>query len=123
MTLMSKLAGAPPEDPLAAIARNLEAVLNAKRGYAGAVQVFGLGDHSVYEEAKPRLDALVADMADQVRRFEPRLAAPAVRYTGLESTLWARFEISGSVLGAPQTFKVLFHVILRNVRVLPPAAP
>ena len=119
---MSKLAGQPPEDTLAAIARNLQAVLNARRDYAAA-QVFGLGDHNVYEWPKPRLDAMMADMTEQVRRFEPRLHAPAVRYAGHEGTLWVRFEITGAVLGAPQTFKVLFHVILRTAKVTAPAAP
>lgn len=119
---MSKLAEQPPEDTLAAIARNLDAVLNARRGYAAA-QVFGLGDHNVYEEAKPHLDALIADMTEQVRRFEPRLGTPTVRYAGHEGTLWARFELTGAVLGVRQTFKVLFHVILRTAKVTAPSAP
>lgn len=117
MTLMSKLAGSPPENPLAAIARNLTAVLNARKGYAAGTQVFGLGDHTVFEEAKPHIDRLVADILDQVRRHEPRLDAPMVLYAGREGSLLARFDISGMVLGARQTFKVLFHVILRNAQV------
>ncbi|MFS8066046.1 MAG: GPW/gp25 family protein [Byssovorax sp.] len=122
---MSKLAGGPLEETLAAIARNLMAVLNARRGYSAGTHVFGLGDHNVYEEAKPHLDALVADMTDQVRRHEPRLIRPAVRYLGREGSLWARFEISGTVLGEPQRFKVLFHVILRDAEVvlLPQGSP
>lgn len=110
------------EEPLAAIARNLEFVLNSQRGYAAGSDCFGLGDHNIYEESKPHLDSLIADMFGQVRRHEPRLRAPIVRYVGREGSLWACFEISGRVLDEPQAFNVRFHVILRQVRVHPIAS-
>jgi predicted component of type VI protein secretion system len=143
MTLKSKLAKLsnpelPPEDPLAAIARNLDAVLNARRGYSGALEIFGLGDHDAFvakqgntkasgDESPPKpaastVAALAGDMLEQVLRFEPRLVGPTVRYVGRYESMWARFEITGSVQGTKQVFPVRFHVVLRNVQVLAPVA-
>ncbi|UQA56295.1 type VI secretion system baseplate subunit TssE [Polyangium aurulentum] len=117
MTLMSKLRGAPPEDEVESVARNLEAILNSRRGYAGAAPVFGMGDHEIYEEVKPLLDAFTTEMAAQVKAFEPRLTSPTARYDGREGSMWARFEISGKLRDKPQSYRVLVHVVLRNAQV------
>jgi len=118
MSLVSKLSGASPEDVVHGIARNLEAVLNAKRGHASALEVFGLGDHDVFDEAAPLIFALAADMTAQVKRFEPRVVSPRTKFVGREGWMWARFELTGEVEGQPQSFKILFHVVMRRVRVL-----
>jgi predicted component of type VI protein secretion system len=116
VSLWHKLLGAP-DDLLESVALNLGAVLGSRRGHAGAVPVFGLGEHDVYEVVKPHIDALSEDMLDQVRRFEPRLTAPSIRYTGRDGWHWAQFELTGSVEGTKQSFLISFHVVLRDVRV------
>ncbi|MCK6545281.1 GPW/gp25 family protein [Myxococcota bacterium] len=112
------MAGAMDEDAGTSIAKNLSAVLNTKRGHGFVVQIFGMGDHDVYEEAKPRIDALVADMSDQIRRYEPRLTAVTVAFAGREGALWALFRARGETKdGRTHTFRIRWHVVFRNVEV------
>lgn len=115
MTLIERLGGTTETAGLS-IARNLASVLNARRGYAAVVEVFGLGEHDVFAESKPRLDGLIADMLGQVRRFEPRLSGVTIDYSGREGSVWALFRIQGDLAdGGRLAFRVRFHVVLRNV--------
>jgi len=118
MSLVSKLSGEGREDVVDGIARNLEAVLNAKRGHSSVVEVFGLGDHDVFDESAPLVFALAADMTEQVKRFEPRVVSPRTTFAGREGWMWARFDLTGEVEGRRQSFKILFHVVVRHIRVL-----
>ena len=117
MSFVSRLAGAPEEPVIDAIARNLEAVLNAKQGYAGAVDVFGIGGYEGRLGDKSILEMLSADMIATVRRHEPRLREPKLTLEGKDRSLWLRFSLRGRVDQETRTFAVLYHSILRNVRV------
>lgn len=118
MSFVSRLAGAAEEQAIEAIARNLEAVLNAKQGYAGTVEVFGLGRYDAYLADKSLLDVLSAEMIEQVRRYEPRLREPKLKLVGKDRGLWVRFSLSGRYDEQTRSFAVLFHSVFRNVRVL-----
>jgi predicted component of type VI protein secretion system len=121
VSFFGKLAGNPDEGPLESIARNLEAVLNAKRGHAGAVEVFGIGSYDGIHAAKPFVAALTQEMLEQVRRYEPRLTEPQLTLMGRDRALWVRFQLSGRCRGQPCSFAILFHSVLRGVRVFPAA--
>lgn len=115
---MERLAGDMSEDLVQGIARNLEAVLNTKRGYGSVVEVFGLGEHDVFRESKSRMDTLLGEMLDQIRRYEPRLLNVALVFAGRESSNWALFRVTGVTReGVPLAFRLRWHVILRNVMV------
>jgi predicted component of type VI protein secretion system len=117
VSFRDKLAGGVQDSTVTSVARNLEAVLNAKKGYSAVVEVYGLGDHEVHFATKPLVDALVAEMTEAVRRFEPRLARPAVRLIGKDRSLWVELELVGEIAGKRVGFAVLLHSVLRNVRV------
>lgn len=119
MSFLGKLSGSPEEPRAASIARNLEAVLNAKRGHAAAVEVFGLGRYESPVASYPLARELTAEMLEQIRRFEPRLKEPALVLTGRDQALWVRFDLTGTCDGRPCGFAVLFHSVFRHVRVLP----
>jgi predicted component of type VI protein secretion system len=126
-SFVSKLAGATKqpaserevaEEPaIDAIARNLEAVLNAKQGYSGMVEVFGLGRYDAHHADKALLGALSDEMIEQVRRYEPRLREPKLTLVGKDRGLWVRFSLSGRYGEETRRFAVLFHSVFRNVRV------
>ena len=118
MSFLSRLAEAPEEPAIEAIARNLEAVLNAKQGYAGAVEVFGIGSYDGHFGDKGLVETLKAEMIEKVRRFEPRLREPKITLVGKDPALWVRVSLSGRVGGETRLFAVLFHSVLRNVRVV-----
>lgn len=118
MSFVSRLAGAPEERAIDAVARNLEAVLNAKQGYAGTVEVFGVGSYDGHRGDRELLDTLMAEMIEQVRRHEPRLREPKLSLRGRAEGLWVCFSLRGRMDEEPRSFAVLFHSIFRNVRVL-----
>lgn len=117
MSFVSRLAGVPEERTIEAVARNLEVVLNAKQGYAGEVEVFGLGSYDAHLGDKELLAALSAEMIGQVRRHEPRLREPKLSLIGRDRALWVRFSLSGRLDGQACSFAVLLHSVFRNVRV------
>jgi type VI secretion system protein len=119
VSFFGKLAGNPDEHTLESIARNLEAVLNAKRGHSGAVEVFGIGGYDGIHATKPFVSALTRDMLEQIRRHEPRLTEPQITLMGRDPALWVRFQLSGRCKGEPCSFAILFHSVFRGVRVLP----
>src|SRR5262245_11405084 len=118
MSFMSRLAGASDEPLVDSVARNLESVLNAKQGYAGEVEVLGLGRYDVHLGDRGLLAALSAEMIEQVRRHEPRLREPRLTLLGRDKALWVRFSLSGRLEGQTRSFSVFFHSIFREVRVL-----
>ncbi len=119
MSFFGKLAGSHEEPLQASIARNLEAVLNAKQGYSAAVEVFGLGGYDSPLAARPLAAALTAEMLAQIRRCEPRRVDPVLALVGRDRALWVSFPLTGSCEGRPCGFSVLFHSVFRHVRVSP----
>jgi predicted component of type VI protein secretion system len=119
VSFFGKLAAAHEEPLTASIARNLEAVLNAKQGHSAAVEVFGLGRYDSPLAERPLVAALTAEMLAQIRRFEPRLRDPVLALVGRDRELWVCFSLTGSCEGRPCGFSVLFHSIFRHVRVSP----
>lgn len=117
MGLIEKLAGSIEERTLDSIERNLQAVLNSKRGYGGVVEVYGLGAYDVHLATKPALATLIAEMTNAILRFEPRLKGPRIHLLGRDPKLWAVFELNGSVDGEPKRFLIRFHTVYRNVEV------
>ncbi len=105
------------ESELDAIVRNLDATLNTKAGYGALNSVFGLSDQHGYLSSRDALEDLVASMLEQIVRFEPRVALPVLRLVARDSTLWARFELSGKVNGRKTRIGIHFHTIFRTVRV------
>src|SRR4051812_12701000 len=77
------------------IARNLEAVLNAKQGYAAAVEVFGIGRYDGHYAHRQLIETLISEMLQKVKSFEPRLKEPAICLVGRYRTLWALFRLTG----------------------------
>ncbi len=117
MGLVNKLSRSKEERAVEAIARNLEAVFNTKKGYGASLDVYGLGAYDAQSGFKPLIAALCQEMEEVIRAFEPRLIEPAVRVTGRDERLWVHLSISGTVDGRPRAFRVLFHSVFRNVRV------
>lgn|SRR6185503_17915286 len=101
------------------IARNLEAVLNAKEGYAAAVEVFGIGRYDGHYGHRQLIDALSAEMLQKVQSFELRVKDPSLALIGRYRGLWVLFRLTGRCNGEPCSFEVFFHSIFRNVRVMP----
>jgi predicted component of type VI protein secretion system len=106
--------------PLAdSIARNLEAVLNAKEGYSAAVEVFGIGRYDGHYGHKEQIDTLTAELLQKVKLFELRVKEPSIVLIGRYRGLWVLFRLTGRCNEQPCSFELFFHSIFRNVRVMP----
>lgn len=122
MALYEKLSktseGAPPTLP-ESIARNLEAVLNAKEGYAASVEVFGIGRYDGIYGHQRLIETLIGEMLEKVKTFEPRVKEPTICFVGRYRALWVLFRLNGRCKDQPCSFELFFHSVFRNVRVLP----
>jgi len=117
MGFYEKLSG-KPSPAVTNIARNLQAVLNAKEGYAAAVEVFGIGRYDGHYGHRELLDTLTSEMLAKVRVFEPRLKEPTLKFVGKDRLLWVRFVLTGLCNQEPCSFQVFFHSVFRQVRVV-----
>jgi predicted component of type VI protein secretion system len=110
-----------------AIERNLESILNTKKGAGSVVSTFGLGDYEGSERADGEPDpylgtrailaVLVPEILDQVRRYEPRIAHPRIEKPGRDGRLRVIFTVNGAVSARPARFRITFDTVYRNVLV------
>ena len=118
MAFYEKLSG-KPVTLAESVARNLQAVLNAKEGYAASVEVFGIGRYDGHYADRQLVETLIAEMLAKVRAFEPRLSNLSLSLLGRDRALWVRFALAGVCNGLPCSFVILFHSVFRHVRVVP----
>lgn len=105
-----------PEAP-AVIIRNLEHLFNTRKGCGSVIAQFGLGD---YEAAPTTHDAVILlrdELEASTRRYEPRLAAPAVRLLGGYGYRGVRYELRGQVRGEELVLWIDIDTTTRQVRV------
>lgn len=137
MSFFSRLRGVrPAREPtgdlrfsreILAIERNLESILNTRKGTGSVVSTFGLGDYEGTERADGEiapnlgtaaiLAVLVPEILDQVRRHERRIADPRVEIAGRDGRLRVIFTVNGAVSSRPARFRVTFDTVYRNVLV------
>jgi type VI secretion system protein len=124
MSFMNRLACDRSEPVQRSVARNLTAVLNSKKGYAEASEIFGLGDYDEHLATRPLLEALTREMLQNVKAFEPRAERPELTFLGREGSLFAAFRLRCEIEGRPASFRIRMQTILRYVLVEPiPAGP
>ena len=114
---MARLAGSPARPEPEALARNLEHLLNTRKGCGSVLAEYGLGD---YEAAPNTTDAVVI-LRDEIRRlverYEPRLREPDVALLGAYGYSKIRFELRGLLRGARQLFWLDLDTTTRQVAV------
>ena len=116
MSLYGKLTG--HEEPMGeSVARNLEAILNSRRGYSAAVEVFGLGRADGCFASRPLVTGVIKDMLETIRNHEPRLGSPSLTLVGRDRDPWVNFELRGVVSGEPCLFRLRFHCVFRHVQI------
>lgn len=104
-------------DSLEHVMRNIEAVLNTKKGYGFFMHDFGLGGYTEKLGTRELVEALTAEIQNEVARHEPRLVGPEVKLRGRDSSLWLHFDCKGTFDGQPCHLRLLFHATTGRVRV------
>ncbi|WP_428261494.1 GPW/gp25 family protein [Haliangium sp.] len=121
MSFLSRLARTMPESARAGIVRNLNQVLNAKKGYGSVMSGFGLGDFETRWSNGELQSSLTRELEEAVRRYEPRLVDPLVVLIGSHRRWWIRWRLSGTVAGAEAVFAVDMDIRYRDIVVAPQA--
>jgi type VI secretion system protein len=102
---------------LVQVRQNLESVLNTKEGYGYFVQGFGLGRYTEKFGTQLLMKTLTGEMLHSIRNHEPRLRDVELELRGRDSGLWLHFVLTGTLLDAPCTLRILFHTVSGQVRV------
>lgn len=113
MSLLNRIGAVRDGDRARAIARNVEAILNSKRGYGGTLAHFGLTDLEIEDEAAVHLEELADDMQAQIVLFEPRLSAVQVSVLGPGEGQWLRLLVAGVDHGHLRRLLVRYDRLLR----------
>lgn len=96
-SFMDRLTRAPSQPEIAAVARNLEHLLNTRKGCGSVVAELGLGDYEAAPTTHHAVALLRAEIEALVQRYEPRLAGPRVTLLGRVDIRTVRFELRGQV--------------------------
>ncbi|RKH08451.1 type VI secretion system baseplate subunit TssE [Corallococcus sp. CA053C] len=104
-------------DSLAHVMRNIEAVLNTKNGYGFFMRDFGLGGYTEKLGTRELVEALTAEIQQEIAQHEPRLVGPDVKLRGRDSQLWLHFDCKGTFDDVPCHLRIVFHTVTGQVRV------
>lgn len=117
MTILNRIGAVGDPNRAHGIARNIEALLNSKRGYGGTLAHFGLADLEIEDEIAVHLEQLADDMQDQLERFEPRLSPVSVRVLPSTDIQRVVLAIEGVDRGRVRRFQARYDAYLRCVDV------
>lgn len=117
MTILSRIGAVRDGDRAHSVARNLQAVLNTKRGYGGTRPELGLTEHDIDGPAETPRERLAADVEAQIRAFEPRLSAPRVTLLRGDEPPWVRMIVEGRLRARICRLLVRFDTMLRCAEV------
>ncbi|MCY1041627.1 GPW/gp25 family protein [Corallococcus sp. bb12-1] len=104
-------------DSLEHVMRNIEAVLNTKKGYGFFMHDFGLGGYTEKLGTRELVEALTAEIQQEITQHEPRLSGPEVKLRGRDSGLWLHFDCKGTFDDVPCHLRLVFHSVTGQVRV------
>ncbi|MCY1032073.1 GPW/gp25 family protein [Corallococcus sp. BB11-1] len=104
-------------DSLEHVMRNIEAVLNTKKGYGFFMHDFGLGGYTEKLGTRELVEALTAEIQQEITQHEPRLVGPEVKLRGRDSGLWLHFDCKGAFDDVPCHLRLVFHTVTGQVRV------
>lgn len=116
-SFISRLAQVPAQAAPAVIVRNLEHVLNTRKGCGSVIEEFGLGDYDAAPTTHEAVILLRAELEALTRRYEPRLSSPQVRLLGGHGYRGVRYELRGQVRGQDLVFWLDIDTTTRHVHV------
>lgn len=118
MSFWDRYASHPPHrTAVDEVVDNLQAALNARRGFSSAQPEFGLASFFAKQGSRDMVLALRDEILELVQREEPRLIDPELDVLGRDSRLQLLFELRGLVGGRPQRLRIAFNTQLFDVQV------
>ncbi|WP_432740553.1 GPW/gp25 family protein [Methylobacter sp. G7] len=120
MALLRKLAGDKDkaEDyEINSIIDNLNNVLGSKRDYGFFLQNFGLSDYKYLGTSDYIGKALIAEIAENIERFEPRIVLNNIEHIKDDKQFHLAFSLDCSVRNKNHTLKLFLNPVLDRYQV------
>jgi len=99
------------EEELASIVENLNHILNTRRGYGSFLTDYGISDLSDRTNRDQLQLAVMAEVEECIRRFEPRLLLRKIEPVDAESGLRMAFRLDCDVRSTQKPFRIVFDTL------------
>lgn len=115
------LEGAPVDDTLASVVRNLSALFNARPGYASQLRDFGIGDYLGQQSRKGTHLSILREMQQVIAGYEPRFRLREIKTLGRDGDLILHVLLRGLLRTeageVPCRLLALFNLVGGAVRI------
>ncbi|HMU39217.1 MAG TPA: GPW/gp25 family protein [Pseudomonadota bacterium] len=115
------LPDAPKDTEAQSVVRNLDHVLNARRGFGSLLHSFGTADYLKESGGSAATQTLLREINDTIATYEPRLRVNSLKVHGRDNTLRLYIELQGTILssywGFPCQLLIRFHTPSGSVTV------
>jgi len=122
MALFEKLSPKKPRNGrrghLERILRNLENVLNSKRGFGSLLPDFGIRTLSEYSSREAIGVAVMQDVRECIERYEPRLRLDEIALDEERSPMRLSFTLKCTVVEDPHELQVSFDTVFNQFDVV-----
>lgn len=107
------LPGVPIDDPHESVVRNLENLLNARRGFGSPLCNFGTADY-FKDSGAGATKTLLREIRETISTYEPRLRVLGIHAIGRDDKLRLLIDVQGTLLssywGTPCRLLIRFHI-------------
>lgn len=115
--MLRKFYRAAGRDPgeLASIIANLNYVLNTKKGFGSWLPRFGIGDYNAYQARDKIVKTLMAEIEENVRLYEPRVALEKIDEVKADSPFRMRFEVQCKFTGTQRPIYIILDSVKNQI--------
>ena len=103
------------ETLLFSIVRNLNQILNSKKGFSSYVKQFGIGDWNVYKSRHKIIETILDEIKENIELYEPRVKLLDIEEVDSEVASRLRFEMKCVILNKNKPIYVIFDSILNDI--------
>ena len=115
MLLWKFEASKKPYSTIEDLIRNLNWVLNSKKGFSHFVREFGIGDYNAYQNRQKVIETILEEIKKNFQLFEPRVELIDIRQLESDLSYYLKFEIRCRILESDRPIYVIFDSISSHV--------
>jgi type VI secretion system lysozyme-like protein len=103
------------------VLRNLEHVLNSKRGWGSFLPDYGVSALTEHASRTIIAESVMAELRECITKYEPRLRFDSIELDDREANnpFWISFTLRCSLVTATQTVKVSINTVFGGVQIEP----
>src|SRR5687767_392251 len=96
------------QEKITDIMRNLENVLNTKKGTGSLVKEFGIGDYNAYKARNKIVETIILEIKENITLYEPRVKLIHIQEAEAQNPFRLRFELKCAVLDYTRPIYIIF---------------